>query len=166
MLGTASPVAAIFAALHPPFWFHDNETAERPVRFQTEGGLAIDLPAGGAGAWRSIVVDPMPAGAYELRLNLAATGNQAIQLRVSVEAAEESSSVLLGTTDEVVSAAGAESIVTVPWMSNGLQSFRVSIAARVNAGSGQVLISAINATRIWPVVAGSPRYYEPSSAGQ
>ena len=47
MLGTASPAAAIFAALHPPFWFHDNETAERPVRFQTEGGLAIDLPAGG-----------------------------------------------------------------------------------------------------------------------
>ena len=166
VLGTASPAAAIFAALHPPFWFHDNETAERPVRFQTEGGLAIDLPAGGAGAWRSIVVDPMPAGAYELKLKLAATGNQAIQLRVSVEAAEESSSVLLGTTDEVVSAAGAESIVTVPWMSNGLQSFRVSIAARVNAGSGQVLISAINATRIWPVVAGSPRYYEPSSAGQ
>jgi hypothetical protein len=108
----------------------------------------------------------MPAGAYELRLRFAATGNQAIQLRVSVEAGEESRSVLLGATDKVVSAAGAASIVTVPWTSNGLQSFRVSIAARANAGSGQVLISAINATRIWRVVAGSPRYYEPSSAGQ
>ena len=126
----------------------------------------MELPAGGAGAWRSIVVDPMPAGAYELRLGLAATGNQAIQLRVSVEAGEESKSVLLGATDKVVSAAGATSIVTVPWTSNGLQSFKVSIEARGNAGSGQLLISDINATRIWPVVAGSPRYYEPSSAGQ
>jgi hypothetical protein len=166
VLGTASPAAAIFAALHPPFWFHDSKPVERPARFQTKGGLAMELPAGGAGAWRSIVVDPMPAGAYELRLRLAATGNQAIQLRVSVEAGEESRSVLLGATDKVVSAAGATSIVTVPWTSNGLQSFKVSIEARGNAGSGQLLISDINATRIWPVVAGSPRYYEPSSAGQ
>ena len=60
----------------------------------------------------------------------------------------------------------AKLVVTVPWKSDGLQSFRVSIEARSKTGSGQVLISAINATRIWPVVAGSPRYYEPSSAGQ
>jgi hypothetical protein len=165
VLGTASPAAAIFAALHPPFWFHDSKPVERPARFQTKGGLAMELPAGGAGAWRSIVVDPMPAGAYELRLRLAATGNQAIQLRVSVEAGEESRSVLLGATDKVVSAAGATSIVTVPWTSNGLQSFKVSIEARGNAGSGQLLISDINATRIWPVVAGSPRYYEPRLGG-
>jgi hypothetical protein len=31
---------------------------------------------------------------------------------------------------------------------------------------GRVLINAIRTTRIWPMVAGSPRYYEPTSAGQ
>jgi hypothetical protein len=35
-----------------------------------------------------------------------------------------------------------------------------------NRGEGRVLINAIRTTRIWPMVAGSPRYYEPSSAGQ
>ena len=96
------------------------------------------------------------------------TGDQAIQLNVSVQAqsSEQSSSVLLGATDTVVSAASSASVVTVPWKSDGLQSFKVSIEARSKTGSGQVLISAINATRIWPVVAGSPRYYEPSSAGR
>jgi hypothetical protein len=167
VLGTASPAPAAFAALHPPYWFHDNEISERPAHFQTVGGLAIDLPAGGAGAWRSIVVDPMPAGNYELRLMVAATGNQPIQLNASVQARGESDkSVLLGSTDTVVSAASPASVVTVPWTSDGLQSFRVSIEARSNTGSGQVLIAAIDATRIWPMVAGSPRYYEPSSAGQ
>ena len=165
VLGTASPATAVFAVLHPPYWFHDNEIAERPAHFQTVGGLAIDLPAGGAGAWRSIVVDPMPAGNYGLRLRIAVTGDQAIRLNASVQANEESSSILLGAADTVVSAASSASVVTVPWTSDGLQSFRVSIEARSNTGSGQVLISAINCTRIWPVVAGSPRYYEPSSAG-
>ena len=168
ILGTASPSTAVFSALHPPYWFYDNEIKERPAHFQTAGGLAIDLPAEGAGAWRSIVVDPMPAGSYQLRLKIATTGDQAIQLNVSVQAqaSEQSSFVLLGATDTVISAASSASVVTVPWKSDGLQSFRVSIEARSKTGSGQVLISAINATRIWPVVAGSPRYYEPSSAGQ
>jgi hypothetical protein len=166
MLGTASPATAVFAALRPPYWFHEVESSDRPARFQTVGGLAIDLPAGGEGAWRSIVVDPAPAGSYELSLNIAATGDQAIQLNASVQASEESKSVLLGAIDTVVPATSSSSVVTVPWTSDGLHSFRVTIEARANTGEGRVLINAIRATRIWPMVAGSPRYYEPSSAGQ
>jgi hypothetical protein len=166
LLGTASPASAVFAALHPPYWFHENEITGRPAHFQTVGGLAIDLPAGGAAAWRSVVVDPIPVGKYELRLRIAASGSEAIQLKASVQSSEESKSVPLGATDAVVSAGSSARVVTVPWTSDGLHSFRVSIEARSDTGSGQVLISAINAARIWPVVAGSPRYYEPSSAGQ
>jgi membrane-associated phospholipid phosphatase len=165
ILGTASPAAAVFAALHPPHWYYENETTARPAHFQTADGLAIDLPAGAAGAWRSIAVDPMPAGSYELRLGVAVTGDQAIQLNASVQTSEQSSAVVLGSTDAVVAAASPSSVVTVPWQSDGTQPFTVSIEARSKTGSGRVLISAINATRIWPVVAGSPRYYEPSSAG-
>ena len=46
------------------------------------------------------------------------------------------------------------------------QSFKVSIVARADGGSTRLLVSAIKATRVWPIVAGSPRYYEPNSAGQ
>jgi PAP2 superfamily len=165
VLGTASPATAVFFTLYPPYWFHENKITERPAHFQTAGGLAIDLPAGGAGAWRSIVIDPMPAGIYELRLKITVTGDQAIHLNVSVQASEQTSSTPLGATDAAISAASSASAVTVPWTSDGLRPFRMSIEARSNTGSGRVLISAINATRIWPVVAGSPRYYEPSSAG-
>jgi hypothetical protein len=166
MLGTASPATAVFAALRPPYWFHEVESSDPPARFQTVGGLAIDLPAGGAGAWQSIVVDPVPAGSYELSLNIAATGDQAIQLNASVQASEESKSVLLGAIDTALPATSSSSVVTVPWTSDGLHSFRVTIEARANTGEGRMLINAIRATRIWPMVAGSPRYYEPSSAGQ
>jgi hypothetical protein len=164
VLGTASPATAIFATLRPPFWFHDNEVADRPARFQMGGGLAIDLPSGGAGVWRSIVVDAMPAGAYELKLRVTATGDQAVWLKASVEAGGQSKSVVLGATEAIVPTAGSASIMTVPWTSDGVQSFRVSIEAHADNGSGQVLVSAANATRIWPMVAGSPRYYEMSSA--
>jgi len=164
VLGTASPATAIFAALRLPLWFHDNEVADRPAHFQTGGGLAIDLPSGGAGVWRSIVVDAVPAGAYELRLRVAATGGPAIRLKASVEAAERSKSVVLGANETIIPTTGSASIMTVPWTSDGIQSFRVSIEVRIDNGSGQVLVSAVNATRIWPRVAGSRRYYEMSSA--
>jgi hypothetical protein len=166
VLGTASPATTLFLALRPPYWFHDGELGERPARFQTTGGLGIDLPAGGAGAWRSIVVDPLPAGRYELRLQIAAMANQSIRVKASVQAREESSSAILGETDVDIFPTESASIVTVPWTSDGLQSFMVSIEVRSDTSSGQALISDINASRLWPFIAGSPRYYEPSSAGR
>ena len=33
LLGTASPATAIFAAMRPPFWFHDNEMPDHPAAF-------------------------------------------------------------------------------------------------------------------------------------
>jgi membrane-associated phospholipid phosphatase len=75
VLGIASPAAAAFAALRSPFWFHDNQTPDHPAHFETASGLAVDLPPQGAGVWRSIVVDAMPAGAYELKLKAKATGD-------------------------------------------------------------------------------------------
>jgi PAP2 superfamily len=164
VLGTASPATAIFATLRPPLWFYDNEGAGRPTDSPTRGGIAIDLPSVGAGVWRSVVVDAMPAGAYELKLRVTATGDQTVSLKASVEAGEQSNSVVLGATEAIVPTAGPASIMTVPWTSDGVQSFRVLIEAHTDNGSGRVLVSDMNATRIWPMVAGSPRYYEMSSA--
>ena len=35
--------------------------------------------------WRSIVVDAMPSGAYELKLKAKATGDEPIRLKVAIE---------------------------------------------------------------------------------
>ena len=165
MLGTASPAAAVFAALRPPFWFHDNETSDHPAHFDAASGLAIDLPPQGAGVWRSIVVDAMPAGAYELKLKAKATGDAPVRLKVAIEPGERSQAPLLAAAEAAIPATGSDSVVTIPWTSDGAQSFRVSIEARADDGGARLLVSAIKATRVWPMVAGSPRYYEPSSVG-
>jgi hypothetical protein len=164
VLGTASPAAAVFLALRPPYWFYDDVTPDHPAQFRTSGGLAIDVSAGGAGAWRSIIVDPMPAGSYELKLAVAATGDQPVRLAAVVEASQGGADGVIGKTEAILQPAGTPSIVTIPWTSDGVRAFRVSIEARVDSGSAAMLVSAISARRIWPMLAGSPRYYEMSSA--
>jgi membrane-associated phospholipid phosphatase len=167
MLGTASPATAVFGALRPPLWFHDNESSDHPAHFDAASGLTIDLPPQGAGLWRSVVVDAMPAGAYELKLKAKATGDQPIRLKVAIEPGERSQvAAPLAATETIIPATGADSIVTIPWSSDGAQSFRASIEARANDGGARLLVSAMKAIRVWPIVAGSPRYYEPSSAGK
>jgi hypothetical protein len=42
----------------------------------------------------------------------------------------------------------------------------VSIEARADGGGARLVVSAIKAARVWPTVVGSPRHYEPSSAGK
>ena len=126
----------------------------------------MDLPPGGVGVWRSIVVDAMPAGAYELKLKTAVTGDQPIRLTVAIEPSEKSQADPVAATEAVVPATGSDGVVTMPWTSDGVGSFKVSIKARADGGRARLLVSAIKATRVWPTVAGSPRYYEPSSAGQ
>jgi membrane-associated phospholipid phosphatase len=166
LLGTASPTTAVFATLSPPFWFHDNETLDHPAQFEAGLGLAVDLPRGGAGEWRSTVVDAMPAGTYELKLKAKVTGDQPIRLKVAIEPSERSQVAALSATEATLPATGSYGIVTIPWTSDGIRSFRVCLDARADGGSARLLVSAIKATRVWPTVAGSPRYYEPSSIGQ
>jgi len=165
VLGTASPAAAMFATLRPPYWFHDSETPDHPAYFEAASGLTVDLPPGGAGAWRSIVVDPLPAGAYALKLTVKATGDQPVRLKVAIEPSEKSQAPL-GATEAAVAATGAASVLTIPWASDGAQSFKVSIEARAEGGAARLLVSAVKATRVWPIVAGSPRFYEPSLVGE
>jgi hypothetical protein len=116
--------------------------------------------------WRSTVVDAMPAGTYELKLRAKVTGDQPIRLTVVIEPSERSQIAGPSATEGMLPAAGSGSIVTVPWRSDGIQSFRVCLEARAEGGSARLLVSAIEATRVWPTVAGSPRYYEPSSVGR
>ena len=163
--GAASPATAAFAALRPPFWFHDDENSAHPAHFESASGLAVDLPPGGAGVWRSIVVDAMPAGAYELKIRTKVSGDQPIRLIVAIEPSDRPQSDPLAVTETIVPATGSEGVLTIPWESDGLRPFKVSIEARADSGGARLLVSAIKATRVWPIVAGSPRYYEPSSAG-
>ncbi len=167
VLGTASPASAVFAALRSPFWFHDSDTPDHPAHFDSASGLAIDLPPQGAGVWKSAVVDAMPAGAYELKLKVKATGDQPVRLKVAIEPSERPRGAApLSATEATIPATGADSVVAIPWTSDGAQSFWVSIEARADDGAARLLVSAIRAKRVWPMMAGSPRYYEPSSAGQ
>ena len=108
----------------------------------------------------------MPAGAYELKVKAKVTGHQPIRLTVAIEPSERSRVAPLSATEAIIPATGFDDVVTIAWTSDGAQSFRVSIEARADDdGGGRLLVSAVKATRMWPTVAGSPRYYEPSSAG-
>jgi hypothetical protein len=162
VLGTASPATAVFLALRPPYWFYDNLTPDYPTQFRTTNGtLAMDLSAGGAGAWRSTIVDALPAGSYELKLMVAATGDQPVRLAAAVEATKG----LLGKSEGILQPTGTPGIVTIPWTSDGLAAFRVSIEAHIDSGSANVSVSFISAERIWRKLTGSPRYYKMSTAG-
>ena len=108
----------------------------------------------------------MPAGTYELKLKAKVTGNQPIRLKVAIEPSESSHADPLTVTEAIIPATGSDGVVTIKWTTDGVQPFRVSIKARAEDGGGQLLVSTIKATRVWPTVAGSPRYYEPSSVGQ
>ena len=166
VLGTASPAAPAFAALRPPYWFHDNEAPDHLARFETASGLAIDLPPHAAGAWRSVVVDPMPAGAYKLKLKAQATGDQPVRLKIAIEPEGRPQAAPLAATEATIPATGSDGVLTVPFTSDGTRSFRVSIEASVDNGASRLIVLAVNATRVWPVTTGSPRYYEPNSAGK
>jgi membrane-associated phospholipid phosphatase len=164
--GSASPATAAFGAPRPPFWFHFNEATDHPAHFDTASGLAIDLPPHGAGAWRSVVVDPMPAGAYALELKANATGAQAVRLKIAIEPGERAEAASLGATEATIPATGSDGVLTVPFTSDGTQSFRVSIEASAEDGASRLIVSEVKATRVWPFTVGSPRYYEPSTVGE
>ena len=107
----------------------------------------------------------MPAGAYELKIKTAVSGDQPIRLIVAIEPSDRPQADPLAATETIVPATGSNAVLTIPWTSDGVRPFKVSIEARADSGSARLLVSAIKATRVWPMVAGSPRYYEPDSAG-
>jgi hypothetical protein len=167
-LGTASPVAPIVSTLQRPYWTYDSKVAERPCRFKTDRGLEVELTPGNIGAWQSITADPVPAGTYQLKMSVSVKGTQAIRLQARIEGTEPSSAPL-GAGEKVISPSDATSDFTIPMTSDGTQSFKVSVEVSSTTENGELLISAMSITRVRPVMAGSPRYYEmssPSLAGQ
>jgi hypothetical protein len=164
LLGNASPATVALAALHPPFWFHQSEASGQGAKFPLGAGLAIDLAPSGTGSWRSIELDPVPAGRYELRL--AASGDQSVSLKVAIEAGGAPGAAPLAASESVVPPTGSKATVTLPWTSDGLQSFAVSVSADADTEAAHVLVSAIDLVRIWPTAPGSPRFVEPSLAGR
>jgi hypothetical protein len=166
LLGTASPATAAMASLQPPFWFHQDGDSRQGTKFSDRAGLAIDLAPGAAGIWRSIVLDPVPVGAYELKLKAGVTGDSPVRLRVTIEASDTPGAETIAASESVVPPTVLKEIVTLPWTSDGVRPFAVSVKAGPNTTSAGVLISAINIARVWPITAGSPRFVEPSLAGQ
>jgi hypothetical protein len=166
LLGTASPATATLAALHSPFWFHQDEASSERANYPDGTGLAADLSSGAVAAWRSIVLDPVPAGHYELRLKLATSGEAAVRLNVAIESSGSPETAPLAASEFFVDPAGKEQIVTLPWTSDGARSFVVSIKSGPDVASAHILVSAMDIVRVWPVVSGSPRFVEPSLAGR
>jgi hypothetical protein len=166
LLGAASPATAAMASLHPPFWFHQGGDSSQGTKFSDRAGLVIDLAPGAAGIWRSIVLDPLPVGAYELKLKAGVTIDAPVHLRVAIEATDTPGAEPLAASESVVSPTVPNEIVTLPWTSDGVQPFAVSVKAGPNTTSAGVLISAIHIARVWPITPGSPRFVEPSLAGQ
>lgn len=166
LLGSATPATAAFATLHSPFWFHQDTDANGGAKYLDGAGLAIDLLPHAQGMWRSIVLDPVPAGAYELRLKVGTTGEVPLRLQVAIRPNEVSRAGATVESDTALPPAGRQGTVTLRWTSDGTQSFAISVKASADAGRAQVLVSAIDLVRVWPVVAGSPRFVEPALAGR
>jgi PAP2 superfamily len=159
--GFASPANAAFMTLHPPYWMHESDGG---ARFDAGAGLAIDVAPGGSGTWQSMVLDPLPAGNYELRLKLAVAGEGPVRLDVVVRPLGAQAEPI-GDRTLLVPAGGPGKIIAVPWTTDGSQTFRVAITARAESGGAKVLVSGMSTRRIWPNLSGSPRYYEPSLIG-
>ena len=165
-MGIASPATAAFAAMRPPFWFHTSETADHPAGFAYGSGLAIDVRPGTAGTWQSKVLDAMPRGAYELKLRASSVGEAPVQLRVAIAPNGEKQTGAIGTAAALVPATGASSDVMIAWVSDGSRPVTIAITVRATGGGARLTVSAMTARRIWPVVAGTRRYYEPSLVGR
>jgi hypothetical protein len=165
-LGTASAVTAALAVLRPPFWFHESADSSHVAKFPNDMGLAIDLAPGAAGVWRSVMLDPVPAGNYQLRLRAAVAGEAPLRLRAAIESGELPGAQPLAASETVIPPTGAKRIVTLPWSSDGERSFALSLKARADRGHSRLEVSAVDVVRVWPIVAGSPRFVEPRLAGQ
>jgi hypothetical protein len=163
LLGTASPADAVVTALRRPFWFADGGRTDSPGRAAAGAGLPMSLAPDKGGIWRSIAVDPVPAGTYELKLAITVTGDAPVRVRAAVETADTRDG-LFGTAS-AVAPAGAVTILEVPWTSDGVRSFRFSVETQAGHGDADVLIGDLHNMRTWAVVAGSARYYEMRSAG-
>jgi hypothetical protein len=154
VLGFASPATAALMTLRPPFWFHETPSAAQQAGFAAAAGLAIDLKPDADGSWQSVVLDPMPAGKYELKLGLSVAGDAPIRLRTAIEPGDRGGTPF-AAGEATFPATGAGAAMRVPWTSDGARPFWVTIAACSGDGGARVAISAIDLTRIWPVVAGS-----------
>jgi hypothetical protein len=162
-LGTASPASVVVTTLRSPFWFPEGGMTVNPQLAIAGAGLPMSLAPDTSGTWRSIAVDPLPAGTYELKLAITVKGNAPVRVRAAVET-PDTREELLGTAS-AVAPAGTVTMLGVPWTSDGVRSFRFSVDAQAGHGEVDVLIGALHSRRTWPVVAGSARYYEMRSAG-
>lgn len=164
VMGFASPATAALSTLRPPFWFHEAQSGDNEANLDAGSGLAIGLGPGSAGSWQSAILDPMPVGRYELKVDVTPTGDGVIRLRTAIEPSEPGNPPL-ASNETTVTPTDTSTVITVPWASDGTRPFTVRIEARSERGSARLLVSAIGITRVWPIVAGSPRYYEPSLVG-
>jgi hypothetical protein len=163
VLGTASPADAVAVALRPPLWFGEGVRRNNPQLAAIGEGLPMSLAPDTTGTWRSIAVDPVPEGSYELKLAVKVTGDAPVHVKVAVET-PDAREELLGTAS-AVAPPGRVTVLDVPWTSDGVRSLRFSVEAQAGHANAGVLISALHNMRTWPVVAGSARYYEMRSAG-
>jgi PAP2 superfamily len=164
--GTASPATAALASLHAPLWFHYSEDSGHGAEFPDDRGLAINLAPDTAGVWRSVALDPVPAGDYELRLKVDVAGGAPIRLQVAIDAGEGQAALPMAEIESVIPPSVANGTVTLPWSNDGARSFAVSVKGCASGADAHVLVSAIDLVRVWPVVAGSPRFVEPDLAGR
>jgi hypothetical protein len=93
-------------------------------------------------------VNARHSDAYEPRLKTNVTVDQPIRLKVAIEPSQRSQADPLIATEAIVPAAGSDGTVAIPWTSDRLRSFRVSIEVRADGGSARLLVSTIKATRV------------------
>ena len=153
-LGTASPFAAAANNLSSMYW-HVTERSEG-VTAAENGHLQAELAPKTKVAWQSVVLDPVPAGSYEMMFSVALTGTSSASVRISVRSALQSDIVFASSSASLIS--GDLRPVKVDWTSDGSAPSQVNVEVHGGGSAAGFELTKIELSRLWPQVAGMPRY--------
>lgn len=152
--GQASPFLAASLFLVPPLWHHSASSGGTGPRFEAESGLAIQLNGEGdtgGGAWRSKLLDPLPAGKYSLiaAVHIASGQEAALNLTLSILCPVPEQVTLATVTDAYSGGMGDVMMpVQVEFQSDGHKAMQIEFEAAAKRSRGTVTLSHFSLSRI------------------
>jgi membrane-associated phospholipid phosphatase len=152
--GQASPFLAASIFLAPPLWHHSASSGGTAPRFEAASGLAIQLNSEGAtgGAWRSMLLDPLPAGKYRLFAAVrVASGQEAVlDLKLSILCPVPEQQVTLATVTDTYSGGMGDVMmpIQVEFQSDGHQVMQIEFEAAAKKSRGTATLSHLSLSRM------------------
>ena len=157
-LGTASPFSAAMTTLTGAHWHVTKQS--KGVIAAANGHLQVELTPGTEIAWQSIILDAIPAGAYQLTFSARLRGAVSTHVRIAVRSAVHPD-IVLGAFDDSLASEHPRPR-KVNWRSDGSTPSRVDVQVRGTDTTSNFELTDIELLRLWPQADGVPRYREMS----